>query len=75
MMPTIMTVEADSSRIHTPSVFEGWDNSSIGFQDMATTVANKISGPVEESAGMVRQIWNDLVDDIFGPKIQGPSRA
>jgi hypothetical protein len=45
----------------------------IDFQSMASQVT-KLTKPVEEGVGMVRQLWTGLVDDIFGPK-QIPAKA
>ena len=76
MLPTIMTVAADGTHIHAPSALaEVSDNNSIDFQGMAAKVASKFGKPVEEKVGMARQIWGGLMDDILGPKSQGPARA
>jgi hypothetical protein len=76
MLPTILTVAGDSTHIDAPSAMSDVsDNGSIDFQGMAAKVANKLSKPVEESASMARQLWASLVDDVLGPKSQGPARA
>lgn len=74
MLPTIYTVAADGTHIHAPAAMsEMVDSNQTDFQGLASHVANKISKDVEEGAGMARQIWTGLVDDIFGPK--GPAKA
>ncbi|KAF2677257.1 hypothetical protein K458DRAFT_424119 [Lentithecium fluviatile CBS 122367] len=74
MLPTIYTVAADGTHIHAPAAMaEVADSNTVDFQGLASTVASKLTKPVEESAGMARQIWSDMMDDILGPK--GPARA
>jgi hypothetical protein len=74
MQPTIYTVSADGTHIHSPSAMsEVTDSDSIDFQGMAETVANKVSKPMEAGDSMVRQIWTGLMEDIF-PK-RGSTRA
>jgi hypothetical protein len=76
MRPTIMTVSADGTHIHAPAAMsEVSDNNTVDFQGMAAKIASKMSKPVEESAGIARELWNGLVDDVLGPKSQGPARA
>jgi hypothetical protein len=72
MVPTVHTVGATSTHVHAPSaMFDMTDH--IDFQSMASQVT-KLTKPVEEGVGMVRQLWTGLVDDIFGPK-QIPAKA
>lgn len=74
MRPQIVTVAADGTHIYAPAAMsEVSDNNTIDFQGMASQVASKLAKPVEEGAGMARQLWGGLVDDILGPK--GPSAA
>lgn len=69
MLPTIHTVAADGTHIHAPSAMSDMtDSDHIDFQGMASSVADKLSRPVEEGAGMVSTIWKDLMDDVLGPK-------
>jgi hypothetical protein len=76
MLPTIYTAAADSTHIHTPSAMSDvTEGNHIDFQGMAARVANKLQKPVEEVEGMARQIWRGFVDDIFGPKQGGASKA
>jgi hypothetical protein len=74
MLPTIYTVAANGTHIHAPAAMsELADSNTVDFQGLASQVASKIVAPVEEGAGMARQILSDMMDDILGPK--GPARA
>ncbi|KAF1955501.1 hypothetical protein CC80DRAFT_493002 [Byssothecium circinans] len=74
MLPTIHTVAADSTHIHAPAALsELADSNHIDFQGMASYAAKKLSRDVEEGAGMARQLWGGLMEDIWGPKT--PARA
>jgi hypothetical protein len=74
MLPSIYTVAADSTHIHAPAAMsELADSNNVDFQALASGVASKLTKPVEESAGMARQILRDMMDDILGPK--GSARA
>lgn len=74
MLPTILTVAADGTHIYAPAAMsEVSDNNTIDFQGMAQQVASRLARPVEEGAGMARQIWSGLMDDVLGPK--GPASA
>ncbi|KAF2266630.1 hypothetical protein CC78DRAFT_121603 [Lojkania enalia] len=76
MLPSIMTAAADGTHIFSPSAMtEVSDNNSVDFQGMAARVAERFGKPVEEKAGMMKEVWNSLVDDILGPKSQGPART
>ncbi|KAF2642244.1 hypothetical protein P280DRAFT_395258 [Massarina eburnea CBS 473.64] len=73
MLPTIHTV-ADNTQIHAPAAqYEGVEPNYSDFQGMASYAAKKLGREVEEGAGMARQIWAGLMDDILRP--QGPTRA
>ncbi|EMD60176.1 hypothetical protein GGP41_009565 [Bipolaris sorokiniana] len=75
MQPTIYAVGSDGTHIHSPSAMsDTTDNNSFGYQSIANSVASKFSATRQEGEGMARQIWNDLVDDIVGPK-RGSTRA
>lgn len=72
MRPTIYTVAANGTHIHAPAAMaEVADSNTVDFQGLASQVAKKLTQPVEESAGMARQILTDMIDDILGPK--GPA--
>lgn len=74
MLPTIMTASADGTHIHAPSAMsEVTDNNTIDFQGMAAKVASRLGKDVEQGAGMARQLWGGLMDDVLGPK--GPASA
>ncbi|KAF3007784.1 hypothetical protein E8E13_010317 [Curvularia kusanoi] len=69
MQPTIYTAAADSTHIHAPSAMADMTESNhIDFQGMASKVTKNLQKPVEEAEGMARQIWNDFLEDVFGPK-------
>jgi len=80
--PAIMTVSADNTQIHTPavlSVSDATESNGIDFQGMTERIrgaAQKFSNTTsEESTGVVKQIWNDFLDDVFGPKTPNASKA
>lgn len=76
MQPTIYTAAADSTHIHAPSAMtDVTEGNHIDFQGMAAKVSSKLQKPVEEAEGMAKQIWNGFVEDIFGPKHGGASKA
>jgi len=65
MQPTIYTVSADGTHIHSPSAMtEVSDTNQSGYQGIAEAVANKFTSTREEGEGMVKQIWNDLMEDL-----------
>ena len=48
----------------------------IDFHEMADRFAatlRRATVPVEEQAGFMKQIWNDMVDDILAVKRKGSS--
>lgn len=74
-MPTIHTVAADGTHIYAPSAMsEVTDNNTVDFQGMAAMVASRLGKTTEEGAGMAKQLWGGLLDDVFGSK-GGPARA
>lgn len=65
MMPTIYTVSAEGSHIHSPSaVSETIDSTPFTYQGLA----NKPTAPRQGGESMARQIWNDFMEDVMGPK-------
>ena len=73
MVPTIHTVAADGTHIHAPSAMSDVsDSQHFDYQGMAAQVATKIAGEVEEGAGMAKQLWTGLMEDILGPKGGAP---
>jgi hypothetical protein len=76
MMPTIYTVAADGTHIHSPAVLSDTsDNNQYGYQTAANNnSSSSFSNARQEGEGMVRQIWNDFLDDILGPQ-RGSTRA
>ena len=74
--PQISLVSADSTHIESPSAMsEVTDNSAF---DMPLDLTNKMTAaalkmtevPMEQmgEAGILRQLWTGLMDDLFGPK-------
>lgn len=46
----------------------------IDFHAMADKVAaatKRMKVPVEEQAGLLKQLWSDMIDDVLGPKKAG----
>lgn len=69
MMPTIYTVAADGTHIHSPAVLSDTsDNNQFGYQTAANNSTGFSSSPRQEGEGMVRQIWNDFLEDVLGPR-------
>jgi len=75
MQPTIYTVAADGTHIHSPSAMsEMTDTNQFDYQGMAETVANKITETRQEGESMVKQILTDFMEDI-GISKRSPARA
>ncbi|KAJ9642408.1 hypothetical protein H2201_004801 [Coniosporium apollinis] len=72
MEPQIFTVAADGTHISAPAAMSDvHDNTAmnIDFEGMANRATKTVTGKsVEEQVGTVRQVWNGLLDDLFGPK-------
>lgn len=66
MFPTIITAAADGTVASAMSDVS--DSNDFNYQGMSASITNKISRPVEEGAGMAKQVWNGFIDDILGPK-------
>ncbi len=76
MRPTITTASADSTHIGAPSALsEVLDNAAIDYDlhhmsDSVSSAARKIQAaiaPSESPQGIIRQVWNDFLDDVLGP--------
>ncbi|USP76566.1 hypothetical protein yc1106_03840 [Curvularia clavata] len=78
MMPTIYTVAAETTHIHSPAVLSDTsDNNQFGYQTASNSSnSNSFSSARQEGEGegMVKQIWNDLLEDVLGPR-RGSTRA
>lgn len=75
MQPTIYTVSADGTHIHTPSAMsEMTDTNQFDYQGMAETVATKFAETRQEGESMFKQIMNDFIEDIGFSK-GSPARA
>ncbi|KAF2794723.1 hypothetical protein K505DRAFT_241453 [Melanomma pulvis-pyrius CBS 109.77] len=74
MLPTIVTVAADGTHIHSPSALA--EAADIDFQGIAAKFASTFSGPSDpKDPGMAREIWSGFVEDILGPKSQSGPKA
>ena len=78
MKPEISTMSLSSDAVYLPMAEHSDGHAlNVDFHAMADTVAANIKRmqvPVEEQAGMMKQLWSDLVDDMLGAKRQ-PARA
>lgn len=73
-LPTIVLASADGTHIHAPSAMaDVSDNNTIDFQGMAARVAETLGKSTEKNGSMVKEVWGGLMDDVFGPKGQGPT--
>lgn len=75
MRPTISTASLDSTHISAPSAFaEVHDNSAmkIDFHDMADKVTSTVKKVADaepaEKTGVLKELWNGFLDDVFGAK-------
>lgn len=73
MKPQINTMSADAVYMPFSDSADG-HAMNIDFHAMADRVAvnlRKMARPVEQQAGIMKQIWNDMVDDAMGLKKHG----
>lgn len=75
MRPEISTVAADSTHISAPSAMSDvHDNASVEIDftsivDKVQAAAKRVTGTVPaEEQGVVREVWDGFLEDIFGPK-------
>lgn len=72
--PNIVTAAADSTHISAPSVMsEVHDNTAapVDFHALAERMqgtVGKVKERARESQGTMRQLWEGVVDDVFGPQ-------
>ncbi|KAK4496316.1 hypothetical protein PRZ48_012296 [Zasmidium cellare] len=67
MKPEIVSMSADAVYLPMSDLSDG-HSLNIDFHAMADRVASnlrRMSVPVEEQAGIMKQIWNDMVDDAL----------
>lgn len=68
MKPEISALSADA--VFLPMADLSDDHAMhVDFHGMADTVANnlrRMKVPVEEQAGIMKQLWSEMVDDMFG---------
>ena len=70
MKPEINVMSADAVYLPMSESSDG-HAMNIDFHAMAERVAvnlRRMKVPVEEQAGIAKQIWGDMVDDILGTK-------
>lgn len=68
MKPQINTMSADSVFLPMADMSDG-HAMNIDFHSMADRVANnlrRMQVPVEERASIMKQLWSDMIDDMFG---------
>jgi len=66
MKPQISTMSADSVFLPMADMHDGHAQ-GIDFHDVADRMAasmRRMASPVEEQVGVLKQIWNDMVDDV-----------
>jgi hypothetical protein len=71
--PEISTMSLDAVYLPMSDLSDG-HSLNIDFHAMADRVAanlRRMKVPVEEQAGLMKQLWNDMVDDITGSKKAG----
>lgn len=70
MKPEISSMSADTVFLPMSDLHDG-HAMNVDFHAMADSVAasiRKLKVPVEEQAGLMKQIWSDMVDDMLGSK-------
>lgn len=68
MKPEISTMSADAVYLPMSELSDG-HALDHDFHEMANQMAfklRKMQVPVEKQAGMIKQIWSDMVDDMLG---------
>lgn len=75
MKPEINVMSGDAVYLPMSESTDG-HGMNIDFHAMAETVATnfrRIVVPVEQQAGIVKQVWGDMIDDVMGLKKTGPA--
>lgn len=70
MKPQISTMSADAVYLPFGEHSDG-HAMNVDFHAMAESVAaniRRMKVPVEEQAGIMKQLWSDMVDDMLGSK-------
>ena len=68
MKPEISSMSADAVYLPMAEMHDG-HAMNVDFHAMADSVAaniRRMKVPVEEQAGIMKQLWNDMVDDMLG---------
>ena len=63
-----MTASADAVYLPMADLSDG-HAMNVDFHSMADRVASNLRRmklPVEQQAGMMKQLWSDMIDDLFG---------
>ncbi|RMY19211.1 hypothetical protein D0867_04812 [Hortaea werneckii] len=66
--PQIVTASADAVYLPMADLSDG-HAMNVDFHSMADRVATNLRRmrlPVEQQAGMMKQLWSDMIDDLFG---------
>jgi len=66
--PQIVTASADAVYLPMADLSDG-HAMNVDFHSMADRVASNLRRmklPVEQQAGMMKQLWSDMIDDLFG---------
>lgn len=77
MKPEISTMSADAVFLPMSEMSDG-HAMNIDFHAMADRVATNVrslKAPVEEQASLMKQIWNDMVDDMLAMGKKKPATA
>jgi len=75
--PEIHTVSADSTHIATPSAMHEVTDAGFEGFDLSGTVAvmgekvMEVGEGARKEAGVVRELWEGLLDDVLGKKMGG----
>lgn len=75
MKPEISTMSADSVFLPMTDMHDGHAQ-GIDFHDVTDRMAaglRRMASPVEEQAGVLKQIWNDMIDDVVAMGSKKPA--
>lgn len=83
--PEITTTSANGTHIESPSAMSDvtdnpghTDLNPFDLTNTVTTAASKATGvPIErlQEPGVVKELWNGLLDDILGPRKKAKAKA
>lgn len=75
MKPEISTMSADAVFLPMSDMHDGHAE-NVDFHAMADRVAanlKRMKVPIEEQAGLMKQLWNDIVDDMLAVGKKSPT--